>query len=518
MRPVPYTMRPRVTAFVDYATGQGVTDAGRVVRAEPGRRKRPTLGALLDACRLAGVQRVYLTGPRPPSGWLLDPVAGWQLGPAYLDLDTPRAPFTHTTTGETVELRRAAEWYGGGAYSTIDARDAHALLARGIVRAFGTGAGLLAAPSGTAVDLWARTLPRGEYAAQLDDDVAELVHATSTQGRVELFTADAHRARCDQCVPLVTTPTVPGFVYYDGRIMYAAMLRELGAAPARRLTAEEACDLWSASDAAGRPTGIYARARYHITAVVPDDWHGPGLLLATYDDTDDKDWHAPNAPGAVFTTWCDAAELHVLDGAGWPYAIHGGLAFTAGRPLDRWASRLLVLRAKLAPPAGVVSVPRQLATDAIRTMIVQGIGAFHSRGRDTTYVTDRPLDVPAGAHPNTLPDGRIVYRRRTPVTGRAAAFHRPELSAQVWGRARAALLSNATGTPDMRAGMLHVPPDTLIGCYTDALYLTADPGWPDDGRPGRFRRKGNLTGPHPTPTTAAARNDLRAAAENGATA
>ena len=48
---------------------------------------------------------------------------------------------------------------------------------------------------------------------------------------------------------------------------------------------------------------------------------------------------------------------------------------------------------------------------------------------------------------------------------------------------------------------MHVPRGTLIGCRTDAIYLDHEPGWGryDDGRPGRFRRVTDLTGPLAAP-------------------
>jgi hypothetical protein len=37
--------------------------------------------------------------------------------------------------------------------------------------------------------------------------------------------------------------------------------------------------------------------------------------------------------------------------------------------------------------------------------------------------------------------------------------------------------------------MLHVDPSTIVACRTDAVYMTADPGWGDDGRVGRLSRR-----------------------------
>jgi hypothetical protein len=52
-----------------------------------------------------------------------------------------------------------------------------------------------------------------------------------------------------------------------------------------------------------------------------------------------------------------------------------------------------------------------------------------------------------------------------------------------------------------RSGVLHVDPSTVVAMRTDAVYLTHNPGWNDDGRPGRLRVSFERAGPMPAPRT-----------------
>ncbi|HEV2458442.1 MAG TPA: hypothetical protein VGS80_08750, partial [Ktedonobacterales bacterium] len=89
-------------------------------------------------------------------------------------------------------------------------------------------------------------------------------------------------------------------------------------------------------------------------------------------------------------------------------------------------------------------------------------------------------------------------------------FTHPEWSVQVWGRCRARMLL-AHGAPGRAewTGMLALAPGSVVACKTDGLYLATDPGWPDDGRPGRLRLKRQLPGPISWPQDWAALADLK---------
>jgi hypothetical protein len=495
-RPAPWNVADRPTVFLSELTAQGVDDGGRPVRAViGGRRTHPQLADLLETALRHGAQRVFLVGPSPTkparpvrdalgNKWLLRATPGWTPGTHYLHSTLPVGRFTHDATGAKVQLRRAAEWFGEGDYSATDARTAWSLTLHVHRRVFGERAGLHDSPAATGLDAWARSLPHDVDVPQLDDDTAHLVRSTSPQHRIELLRHD--RAQ------------LPGFFYLDGRMMYAALTRELGVAPVTYLAGRDAQERSEADP--------YARARYLVRFRVPGDWSHVGLFMVK---DDAGAWHAPREPRATGETWCDAAELHLARQQGWNVDVREALVFSKGRPLDTWTDR--VRRARRF--AGEVDAPqlvRDLARGALRNTLLHGIGAFHSTGREVTRVYASAMDAPAGA----VPAGDLyVAREHAPLVGRNAQLRHPEWSSQVWGRAHARLLDSPTAVKGTRAGALHVPFTDVLGMRGDALYLACQPVWPDDGKEGRLRPKGALRERVAAPTTPAQLNELRARAE-----
>jgi len=457
------------------------------------------LEAALAAALAAAAPVVMLTGQRPASGWLFRPApAGWAHGEHFTDLDRPVGRFEHHT-GARVELRLAAEWWPGHDLNPTHAAAAWSLLEREFVRAFRGQAGLWSTPGTTGVEAWvAATGP--DRPGQLEPDLADLIRQTSPQHRVELVDHDD------------PPDELPGFAYLDARWSYAALTRELGSAPARMLTAEQAGEL-----AAREP---HARARYHVRGRVPDGWDHVGVLVCKRDSGDG--WHAPRRPGEPFDTWVDAYELALAGRLGWTVDHVEAIALTQRRPLDTWTERLVRARQRIldTDPGPVGSA----AAAAVRQIMLTALGGFHSTGRDTlTPITEEqaarrlPPDAALERHGSVL-----VLRRRRVLAGRAALLTHPEWSAAVWAKAHARLLEAPTGTGQW-AGVLQLPLADVIGMRGDALYLTRDPGWPDPpdpaGRPvnGRYRLKGALTGPLPYPRTLADLNKLRAASEAAGT-
>jgi hypothetical protein len=138
-----------------------------------------------------------------------------------------------------------------------------------------------------------------------------------------------------------------------------------------------------------------------------------------------------------------------------------------GRPLDSWRRALDQDR------------PEH------RDMLRQAIGKMASRPvQHRSYVVRDHL-----AAFDRLEDGELLYfdptarcwylRREEPIHAWTAAHLHPELSAQVWARARARVARAA----------LRVPLPDLLRIEGDALWVTHDPRWPDDGKPGTFRVK-----------------------------
>jgi hypothetical protein len=503
-RPVAWQSRARRSAWVDYRSGAGVDDSGAPFVVRPsGRRTTPGVVDFLDAARAANIERVVLTGARPTQKWLEVATPGWTVdGTHFVDALRPCGRFAHDT-GSKVQLRRASEWFGEGGYGPRDARDAWDLLGAAMraKTAFREDFALRDSPSGTGQQAWAKSIIGEDAPALLTPAQAQLVRSTSTQARVEVVATERRR--------------VPGFVYLDGRVFYAALTRELGTGPAQHLSFPSGTT-YEALRAIDDGRMAYRRARYLVRFTVPDGWAHVGLLSCKLEDSD-REWWCPREPGYVGETWVDSAEAELAHRSGWAMEVLEALLFTPGRPLDTWTDRLLRAREGVAK-SDAPPLIRDMVRGALRLVLISTIGAFSSTGRDVTRLTtDVAGDMRAGLIPGDarltpISDDLIKAVWREELSAAGAAFARPELASQVWGRARARVLSGQGGT-----GALHVPFEEVLGIRGDALYLTRDPGWPDDGKPGRLRVKGRIDDPVTAPTSIRELDALRARAErNGA--
>lgn len=502
MKLSPLHVRGDVTLWLDAQTGRAVPDPHPYAEDVRQVTSPPQLRDVLQAVERTRTTRVMLTGAAPPRSWFLGSVPdGWEHGRHHLDHETPTGRYRHTGAGVTVEVRRAAEWFGAGDYGPAVARDAWRALGRVLNATSRTGAALFRSPGATGRDLWLRAAG-GQVPDPLDVETQRMIRATSPQHRIELMPP--------------TSDTMPAVWVLDGRWMYAALTRGLGSGPVTMLTGAQAAEHYAAHP--------YGRARYRVRFRAPSWWREAfgtlGLLMARAGDLASDGWHCPLSG----ETWADAAEVHTAAEAGWHLEFLEGMAFTPGRPLDAWTARLVRARESVSDDelGGDVA---QLVRGAVRTVLLYAIGAFHSSGSDETTVTASAMRRPDGegwGAPERLDNGAALWRRRTEATHpRALAMAHPEWSSQVWGRARARMLECPTGERGgRRAGLLYVPAGTVAAVYGDALMLTERPAWADldDGAPGRLRVKGHLCGPVPWPTTAHERDELTRAAETaGAT-
>ncbi|WP_432491490.1 hypothetical protein [Kineococcus gypseus] len=528
MRPVPWTVRPVPTVWLDFTTGVGVTDSGaRVTPRLTGRRKRPTLVDLLDTAHNLSAERIMLTGKLPAVApgqphWLIAETPSWT-SPGHWLSTPPTGRFTHEVTGRTLEVRTAAEWFPAEGLTPDQARQAWVTTTEAIKGV--EDMELLKSPAATGAQLWARSLPRTLDPEPLPADVAELLHRTSGQHRIEHLTTGPAACACGACRPLVNLRETPrgGFAYVDGRFMYASLCRELGSGPVTRLTGAQGQELLESDP--------YARARYRVRFTVPDWWDHVGVLPVAHEEVS-AGWHYPNVPGASAETWADGVEVKIAHDSGWDVQVLEGLRFSKGRLLDTWADRLKRARERLTTGTGAVAqldpAVRAAAVAAVRGILIQGIGAFASRGRETTRVVWSAREVPPEAAATVVRHGEaFVYRVPSRQTGgQAAALYRPELAAQVWARGRArvlecpAALPHRPGAPRPVVGALQVDPAQLLAINGDAIYTTSVPTWSlptahgggDDGAVGRMRLQGWLPAVK-LPTTAAERNVLRGKAE-----
>lgn len=523
------------TLWVDVRSGRAIDHTGRIgpIPAGP-RRKSPNLTDCLDAAGRGLYQRIVFVGPVPPPRegirhWLYVETPGWK--PLHLWRNpsagrfTPENPEGDEDTNPkrfAIEVRTSAEWFGALDLNPAQARDAWQTLWNTITQ-LSPGSrelGLMRSPAATGTNLWAASLPRDLKLTPTPQDIREELHYTSGQHHIDQF-VQGSECDCGDCRPLVS-PTqagkIPGFYYVDGRFMYSSVCRELGIA-GKRMTGEECRQLLFFSE-----KGRYARARYRVTARVPDDWPTLGLLPAKKDGT--RDWHYPNRPGAVFETWIDGSEADLALSAGWELTPHEGVLFTKARVMDTFAERITKGRAAVEGNADLDPIVKRAVTGALRQILISGIGNLASRGRPVEKRADTLREVPEEYRHEAMQHGKhFVWEEpaeRNTVAGNN--WYWPELSVQVWGRARARVLSTPAANK-FKGGALNVPPDTLIGINGDAIYTTELPAWAlpesigggDDGKPGRLRVQGGLPRPQNAPLDRDALNRLRERAEREGT-
>ncbi|MGO3090674.1 MAG: hypothetical protein ACTII7_13490 [Galactobacter sp.] len=533
MRPEPWKHAKDVpTIWVDYTTGKGVYSNGEAVIPKIGpRRKNPNLVDMLDTAAHYGAGRIMFTGKVPLAEqgqrhWLAVQTPGWDNLGNWLNAPVT-GRFERRETGQYVEVRTVSEWFGSVPLNPSQARDAWDAT-KAMIGATFDGAPIMKSPAGTGTNLWAMSMPKNLDPEPVTSDIAAELHATDAQHHIEHLVAGPSRGDHPDLVPLidpVKTPKLNAFAYADGRFMYAAMCRELGTGPGQRLRGPETADLLRENP--------YARARVLIKFTVPDTWDHVGIFGVAHESVN-HGWYYPNRPGATGVTWADSVEISVAQKYGWlieplesivfnqKAPSRDGSKLVSARPLDTFAQRITRAREWVEADEIMSESVREAVSSALRTILLQTIGGFASRGRGMTVVKDNPQDIPPEFQAHARRQGKLwVYKVPSKLQGRQLAFYRPELAVQVWARARARVLSGPTGMPGMSSGALHVNPHTLIGIQGDAIYTSELPEWAlpiedaggDDGKTGRLRLKGYLPGPVKTPETRDARNRLRQRSE-----
>lgn len=499
----------RETMFYDVRTGAGVVVGRGLVQAPLGGLEAGSVAHVLYlagevAHRTVGGTpgRVYLIGPPPldpASGstqveqvraWALtDPGGGWTADSHYLgDATLPVLRFTGPR-GEKVTVLRAASWWGETEADLGTAVRAWEGLTKALYRvpAF-AGAGIADTPATAGRALWLRTIPEGRSYPTLSTELRELIGATSGQGRIERL-------------PCPTAGPHEGFTYLDGRFMYAALTWGMPVGEPVRWTA----DAIESASAREFTAAMRGRGRWRITCTVPAGWEHVGMLMAPAKPWG-KGWVYPNYPGQTFSTWADGSEVWAALERGWNPTFHEGITWAEGKPLDAWRDALVGVwehaNAAESPAA-------KLAAKAVRSMLLYTLGAFAARTHPITHTApaDSAPDIPAGVEVRRVGES-LMWETPGEVSAWTERVAHPEWSATVWARARTRLLTGR-GVGQERVGALHVPAASVVGFATDALYLAGDPGWSDDGKPGRFRSKGTRPGPFQWPSTYAELHQLR---------
>ncbi|WP_108999046.1 hypothetical protein [Streptomyces rishiriensis] len=510
-----FTQQARPTVFLDTATGT-LVHRDQTIRLDLGDQSAAAILAAVFHTVPDTTQRIYITSGAPwhhdadrypylrdaVAAWLNAPVPGWRtdtgrgrdrMAGHFVHARNPVARYQREHSDHHVEIRSVGEWFDvEDADHPGIVRDAFRLLWEELRRHF-SDAVIMGSPSQTGRDLWTRTIPqRGQHAdgfPVLSEELRGLLHATAGQGRNELLT------------PPRIPDQLPALIEYDRTFAYAKHTWKSPVGAPRRITGKTFAS-WSAKE---QHNALYGCGHWHIRVTVPDGWNHVGLLPAPAPG--ERAWHYPAEPGTTFTTWAGGPEVHAALSnplQPWKVEILDGILWEAGKPLDDWSKKLKETWTSLSAQAHFQGNPQQaraahLASRAVRSILLYGIGSFAQRPRMVTGTTPRTAerDVPPDAEIIGFDDELITWQKPTGFARDPNAH--PEWAAAIWSGARAALLTQYHRDDDTYAGALHTPPGTVIAFRTDAVYLTQSQNWPYHHRPGDYLLKGHLPGPVDAP-------------------
>ncbi|ONK09253.1 hypothetical protein [Streptomyces sp. MP131-18] len=510
-----FVQQPRQMAFLDASTGV-LVHRDTTVRLELGSGSVGEILTAVYATIPASVERIYITAGDPwhrdaeRYAYLRDAVAAWLNAPLPEGWKTEstrgkdrmaghlvheRRPVGRWQRGDQhTEIRSVAEWVDPEGADPATVRDAFVLLWKELHRGW-PDVVLMGSPSQTGRDLWSRTIPTKpgskwtEGYPVMSEEIRGLLHATAGQGRTELL------------VPPRVPEKLPQLTELDRTFAYAKHTWASGVGVPRRVTAA----VFAAMSEKEQTNALFAPSHWQVRVTVPEGWNHVGLLPAP----GERAWHYPAEPGRTFTTWAGGAEInlalrnHLMP---WRVEILDGLLWESGTPLREWSTRLKDAWAALRALAELHGDEQQrtaarLASRAVRSILLFGIGGFAQRPRTTTGTVPvgREDQVPAGAQIIGADGEHITWQRQAGFA--RDPYAHPEWAAGVWSGARAALLSMRMREDDVHVGALHLPPGSVVAFRTDAIYTTANPAWPYHGQPGDYLLKGHLPGPLTPPTT-----------------
>ncbi|MGW1976472.1 Mucin-19 [Streptomyces sp. NPDC001889] len=486
-----------------YATVPDTVERIYITAGDPWHRDADRHRYLKDAVT------AWLDAPLP-EGWRVDTGRGKDALAGHFVHE--RRPVGRWQRGDThTEIRSVTEWFDpdGADVSTVR----HALtLTWDALRKHWPDVVLMGSPSQTGRDLWSRTIPTKQGARWTDgypvmsDEIRQLLHATSGQGRSELIT------------PPRVPEELPGWTELDRTLAYGKHTWASGVGAPQRVTART----FTSWEAKRQSDALFAPSHWHVRVTVPGGWNHVGLLPAAVEG--DRSWTYPCEPGRTFTTWAGGAEINAAlrnPIQPWKIEILDGLLWESGTPLREWSDNLKAAWASLsaaAQHAGAdeLRLAYKLASRAVRSVLLFGIGSFAQRPRITTGTVPvgQERQVPKGARVVGMSGNSIVWER-TSMTRNPWAH--PEWASGVWSAARAALLSTRAKTADgqtTHVGALHLPPGSVIAFRTDALYTSVTPGWAYHGEPGDYLTKGHLPCTVAAPTTEQEFSSLQALGRN----
>lgn len=424
------------------------------------------VSSLDDAIRAVidqGERSVYVTGEAPASTASLSVLAasGWQVA-AETATPTLRREGGGTVrwlspwTGKTISPLHAGRWWSALS-STL--------------AAVAPGARPMGSPGSTGRDVWLRTIPAGVEYPVMSEAAQAFVRSVAGQGRIEVLPP--------------ARETLPALYELDARLAYLGCLSNLPIGEPVTVTVRAGEWIESHPYAPG-----WARARW----AAPTGWKRPGILTANTirDDAGRPVWPLDGEG------WANLAAIRLARAWGWSVTMDRAVAWERTAHPMRTFVRAMT-RGLDSPAEGVEPAVWRASW---RAMALHTIGAMYAAPRKVTHIL--PIDqadaAPADAENFRPMPAQGIVRYVTTVPALWPDTHHPEWSATVWERARVRLL-DAQGSTGERVGALHVPAGNVVAMRTDALYLTRDPGWRDDGAIGRYRVKRSAAGPHVWPTS-----------------
>lgn len=509
-----FTQQSRRTVFLDAKTGDLLFGDQRV-QLDLGSASAGEILTAVFAYAPDTTERIFITAGAPwhrdadryptlrnaVGAWLEAPVPdGWRVE-SQRGKDALAGHFLHERNPvgrwergkQHIEIRSVGEWFDPAGTDVATIRHAFVLLGQALKRIW-PDVVLMGSPSQTGRDLWQRTLPTKQGSRWADgypvmsDEIRQLLHATSGQGRTELITP-----------PRVPDP-LPAFYELDRTLAYGKHTWTSGVGAPERVTAQR-FGSWSEKQ---KSDTLFRPSHWRVKVTIPDDWHHVGILPFAVEG--ERAWIYPHEGGRTFTTWASGAEINLAlrnPLQPWRIEILDGLLWESGTPLREWSEKLKKAWAELGTAARIAGddelrTAYRLASRAVRSILLYGIGGFAQRPTLTTGTVQLGQEdrIPKGARIKTI-EGQTVFWEREQMRRNPNAH--PEWAAGVWSAARAALLSTSVKTAEgqkTHVGALHLPAGSIVAFRTDAIYTTVRPDWPYNGDPGDYLLKGVL--PHPS--------------------